>query len=201
MKKRNHKILYGLVLAGGKSTRMKMDKSTLHYHGLTQIEWAVQLLEKCCDKVFISNRKEQNGLQGHEAAQQIHDRPEFNNLGPIGGILSAMTSHPDAAWLVLACDLPFVTMKTLETLIKKRNPVKIATVYLSSSDKLPEPLCAIWEAQSYPRVLKFVKHGMHCPRKILINSDAQLIEPMDKNALDNINNPEEYKQALKTIGK
>ena len=201
MKKQNSNILYGLVLAGGKSTRMKVDKSVLHYHGMTQIEYAVQLLQKYCDQVFISNRKDQHGLQGHEAAQQIHDQPEFSDMGPIGGILSAMTLHPKATWLVLACDLPFVTPGVLETLIKKRNPAKIATAYKSSHDQLPEPLCAIWEVQSYPWILKFIKQGTHCPRKILINSDAQLIEPLHKNALDNINNQEEYKQALKSIEK
>ena|SRR3989338_8238484 len=202
IKEQNPKdLLYGLVLAGGKSTRMKMDKSVLHYYGMTQIEYAVQLLQKFCDKVFISNRKEQNDLQGHEAAPQIHDQPKFSDMGPVGGILSAMSLHPEAAWLVLACDLPFVSVNTLEKLIKERSLAKIATAYKNAHDQLPEPLCTIWEAQSYPLILKFVKQGTRCPRKILINSDTQLLEPLHKNALDNINSPEEYKQALRSIGK
>src|SRR5262245_14013601 len=98
IKTQNHKLVYGLVLAGGKSSRMKMDKSLLHYHGMPQIEYAVKLLEKCCNKVFISNRQEQAQLQGHEIAPQIHDQPEFRNIGPIGGILSAMTLHPKINW-------------------------------------------------------------------------------------------------------
>ena len=81
---------------------MKVDKSILHYHGMTQVEYAFQLLQKYCDKIFISNRKEQTELQGHNVAPQIHDQPEFSDMGPIGGILSAMTTHPQAAWLVLA---------------------------------------------------------------------------------------------------
>ena len=141
IKKQN---LYGLVLAGGKSTRMKMDKSVLHYHGMTQIEFAIQLLQKYCDKVYVSNRKDQQEMQGHETAQQIHDQPEFSNMGPIGGILSAMTEYPDVPWLILACDLPFVTPEVLQTLIEKRDRSKIAMAYISSSDNLPEPLCAIW---------------------------------------------------------
>jgi molybdopterin-guanine dinucleotide biosynthesis protein A len=196
MKKQN---LYGLVLAGGKSTRMKTDKSILHYHGKTQVEHAFELLQKYCDKVFVSNRKEQAELQGHNRAPQIHDHAEFSDIGPVGGILSAMASYPKVSWLVLACDLPFVTPETLENLIKERDPAKVATAYKSTYDQLPEPLCAIWEAQSYPWILKFIKQGVQCPRKILINSDAKIIEPHQKNSLDNINDPEEYKQALKVI--
>jgi molybdopterin-guanine dinucleotide biosynthesis protein A len=149
--------------------------------------------------VFVSNRKEQTELQGHNGIPQIHDQVEFSDIGPVGGILSAMTVYPQVSWLILACDLPFVSNETLETLMKERDPNKIATAYKSAHDQLPEPLCAIWEAKSYPWILKFVKQGVQCPRKILINSDAKIIEPRQKNALDNINNPEEYKQALKVI--
>lgn len=200
LKNNSSSTLYGLVLAGGKSTRMKVDKSILHYHGTPQVEHAVHLLQKHCDKVFISNRKDQSELSGHTIAPQIHDQTQFSDIGPIGGILSAMTLHPDAAWLILACDLPFITEETLRTLIAKRNQEKIATAYISTHDQLPEPLCAIWEAHSAPRILEFVKQGMQCPRKILINSDVQLIQPQQRNALDNINNPEEYKQALRSLG-
>jgi molybdopterin-guanine dinucleotide biosynthesis protein A len=199
LKKEKSGVLYGLVLAGGKSTRMKMDKSILNYHGTTQVEHTVNLLQKYCNKVFISNRKDQSGLPGHMAAAQIHDQPEFSDMGPIGGILSAMTTAPEASWIVLACDLPFVTEETLQELITKRNKSKIATAYISAHDQLPEPLCAIWEAQSYPWLLKFVKQGTYCPRKVLINSDTQLIAPQKKNTLDNINNPQEYQQALKSL--
>ena len=198
-KQDSNKSLYGLVLAGGKSTRMKFDKSILHYHGMTQVEHAVHLLEKYCDKVFVSNRQDQAQLQGHSMAAQIHDEDEFNDLGPIGGILSAMKRYPDRAWLVLACDLPFVNERALQKLLKERDTSKIATAYKSTHDQLPEPLCAIWEERSYPWILKFIKQGIYCPRKILINSDARIIEPQHKNSLDNVNNPEEYKQALKSF--
>lgn len=199
LKNNSNNTLYGLVLAGGKSTRMKVDKSILDYHGTTQVEHTVRLLQKYCDKVFISNRKDQRELPGHTIAPQIHDQAEFSDIGPVGGILSAMTLHPQAAWLILACDLPFITAGTLQTLIAKRNKEKIATAYISAHDQLPEPLCAIWEARSAPRILEFVKQGLQCPRKILINSDVQLIQPQQKNALDNINNPEEYKQARRSL--
>ena len=44
--------LYGLVLAGGHSTRMQRDKAALRYHGQTQLEWAMAFIEPYVDKAF-----------------------------------------------------------------------------------------------------------------------------------------------------
>ena len=49
------------------------------------------------------------------------------------------------AWLVLACDLPFLDRATLQHLIAQRASARLATAYRSSSDGQPEPLCAIFE--------------------------------------------------------
>ena len=51
--------IYGLVLSGGKSTRMGRDKGLIAYHGIPQRDHLYQLLENSCDKTFMSIRKEQ----------------------------------------------------------------------------------------------------------------------------------------------
>jgi molybdenum cofactor guanylyltransferase len=94
-----------------------------------------------------------------------------------------------------------VTPNTVRHLIKHRDPQRIATAYKSSHDGLPEPLCAIWEPGHYAAILQFYKEGVACPRKILIRSHAQILEPLDPKALNNINDPSEYKEALKVLGR
>ena len=51
--------LYGLVLAGGRSTRMQRDKATLTYQGRNQLERAMALLEPCVVQAFVSVRPDQ----------------------------------------------------------------------------------------------------------------------------------------------
>ncbi len=188
--------LYGLVLAGGKSSRMKKDKAGLMYHGKPQVQCAFELLELFCEKVFVSARREQKFRQKYE---RIADDRKFRKIGPLGGILSATEKYPFSAWLVLACDLPFVTKETLRHLIRYRNSKRIATAYRSSHGGLPEPLCAIYEPSARKVQLKFLKKGIHCPRKILINSRAKLLKLKDKQALDNVNTPAEFKQARSSL--
>lgn len=193
MKKLTSQDLYGLVLVGGKSTRMKQEKAALKYHGQEQSVYCFNLLERFCPKVFLSNRREQKEFKGQKDLPQIHDTVPFLDIGPLGGILSAMKKYPKASWLVLACDLPFIDKNILQYLIDHRNPAKIATAFRSTRGGLPEPLCAIYESHGQKKLKEFLKQGIRCPRKILINSDRQLLTSPFKKALDNINYLEEYR--------
>jgi molybdopterin-guanine dinucleotide biosynthesis protein A len=191
----------GLILAGGKSSRMGKDKSVIDYHGKPQIEVAFDLLTPFCTQTFVSTRRDQADHEHFKKFPQVHDDPCFEDKGPLAGILSAMKKFPTSSWLVLACDLPFVTPQTIDHLIKNRDSARIATAYKSSHDGLPEPLCALWESGYYSSILQLFKQGVHCPRKVLIRLHAQILEPLDPKALDNVNNPEEYQEALKTLGR
>ncbi len=115
------------------------------------------------------------------------------------GILSALETHPQVAWLVLACDLPFVDAATLRYLIANREPQRVGTAFRSSHDGLPEPLCAIFEPRALAALRDFAAQGQHCPRKFLSRSQAHLLDLPDPRALDNVNTAEERAQALRTL--
>jgi molybdenum cofactor guanylyltransferase len=189
--------LFGLVLAGGASTRMRTDKATLDYHGQPQLRWAFELLSQVCAATFVSVRPDQRDDPARTGYPQIVDRQP--GIGPIAGIGAALLEHPKAAWLVLACDLPLLTERTLQHLIAHRDPHKIATAYRSAHDGLPEPLCAIWEPAAREPLLAHVASGKQCPRKFLINSDIALLDLPERQALDNVNTAEEFSAAVGTL--
>jgi molybdenum cofactor guanylyltransferase len=115
--------------------------------------------------------------------------------GPIIGIRSALAAFPQMAWLVLACDLPFLSDAAIAYLLRERDPTGFATAYKSAHDGLPEPLCAVWEPSAGAALATYQAGGGDCPRKFLIRHHARLVEPLDRRALDNVNTPEEYAQA------
>jgi molybdopterin-guanine dinucleotide biosynthesis protein A len=176
---------------------MQRDKAVLVYHGRTQLEWAVSFLQPHVDRVFVSVRPDQTNDPVRSRFEQIVDTEL--NLGPIAGIMAAQAKHPSAAWLVLACDLPFLDEGTLTTLIAARDPRRLATAFRSSHDVLPEPLCAIYEPASREAILAHVASGKNCPRKFLINSDVKLLDEPNPHALDNVNTPDEYGSAVAAL--
>jgi len=181
-------VLNGLVLAGGKSQRMGFDKGAVNWHGKEQRYHMADLMKPFCKDVFISCREDQQGDIG-KGYQTLIDT--FTGLGPYGAILSAFREKPDNAWLVVACDLPLLTEKTLDYLVSNRNSSSIATAYQSSFDDFPEPLITIWEPKSYPVLLSFLAQGYSCPRKVLINSDITLLNAPNPDELTNVNTPED----------
>jgi molybdopterin-guanine dinucleotide biosynthesis protein A len=189
--------LYGLVLAGGRSTRMQRDKAALEYAGRSQLERAIELATPLVERLFVSVRRDQTGDPLRARFPQIIDSGEVE--GPIAGIVAAQSRYPDAAWLVLACDLPLLDAPTLRHLLRSRRPERQATAYRSSHDGLPEPLCAIYEPSSREAIRTYIAGGRDCPRKFLLNSDTALLDQPAPGALDNVNTPKEYDSALHRI--
>lgn len=179
--------LYGLVLAGGRSRRMQSDKAALAYGARPQLAEAFDLLARHVPRAFVSVRPDQGGDALRAGYPQVVDGPD--GRGPIAGIIAAQAQHPDAAWLVLACDLPFLDDATLATLVARRDVGRLATAFRSRYDGLPEPLCAIYEPRSREAILAHVGAGRDCPRKFLLEHDALLLGPVATAALDNANTP------------
>ncbi len=175
----------GLVLAGGKSVRMGTDKGLLEFQGRPQRNVAVNLLEACDLQTFLSLR------EGQEVSSNAVIRDSFLGLGPFGAICSAFQKDPNSAWLVVATDLPFITEALIKLLLEKRNPSKIATAIKGKSKEFMEPLITIWEPKSYPVLLSYLAQGYSCPRKVLINSEVEIVEVED-HFIRNINTPEEF---------
>jgi molybdenum cofactor guanylyltransferase len=173
---------------------MGRDKAALQYGEKPQAIAAYELLNACCAKVFLSCRRGQAA-----DLPAIHDTVE--GIGPMGGILSAFAAHPDKAWLVLACDLPFLTEATLRHLIARRNPTQLATAFRSAHDGKPEPLCAIYEPAIAGGLREFVAQGEQCPRKALLKLGVPLLELPEARALDNVNHPHEFEEAREALTK
>ena len=150
--------IYGLILAGGASSRMRRDKAALEYLGEAQLDRTFRLASRHVPKVFVSVRADQ--VADPMRAQRPLIVDSVDGGGPIVGIRSALAAHPEVAWLVIACDLPFLSDAALAHLLSARDPERLATAYRSAHDGLPEPLCAIWEPAA-AAALDVVSGGRH----------------------------------------
>ena len=185
----------GLVLAGGESLRMGFDKTEIQYFDKGHKYHLADILKSVCKEVYISVAS-QDAVKD-DGYDYITD--SFLGLGPKGAILSAMKTDPNAAWLVVASDLPLIDHDSIAYLIANRKPKAIATSYIKDEAAFPEPLFAIWEPKAYPLLLDFLSIGYSCPRKTLINSDTHCLLITNEKYLMNANDPEQMKEAKAQI--
>lgn len=188
--------LRGLVLAGGRSSRMGRDKATLvHPDGRSLARRCCDLLgEAGCESVVLSLRHDQEIPAGLDDLEIVRD-PAGASHGPMAGIVSGMRLHPGSDWLVVACDLPRLDLQTLVHLVSSKDDAEPFLAYRSEFDDLPEPLCTLYAPAALTLLEQAVADDFRCPRKILIRNDCRLLEPVTLRALDNANTPEDWETA------
>jgi len=171
----------GILLVGGKSSRMGTDKSELIYHNdQTEKSRLYGILNKVCDETYLSHRAEQN------PSSELPTIIDPGN-GPLAAISEAATKFPENALLVLACDTPLLTSAELDHLIQQRDPSVMATCYSSIIDNKPEPLCAIYEPTIFPAIIEAIENNQYCPRSLLQKQTIKTITLQNPQALLNAN--------------
>ncbi len=181
-----NKVLKGIVLAGGKSTRMGRSKAHICWYGKEQQYYLADLMAGFCEEVFISCRQDQqqNIDKNYQVLSDL-----YGTSGPLEAILTAFEKYPNHGWMVVACDVPLLDEPTLRYLVEQRDHSKIATAFESPLDGLPEPLTAIWEAKSYELLRSNHQNQNTSLRKILIENEARIIKAPNADALINANTP------------
>lgn len=160
--------LCGVVLAGGRSSRMGQDKAQLIVQAKSGslLEKTVRLLLECTDQVIISCRRlketdEAARLAAAGLCRRIPDR--LKDCGPLGGI-HAVLHAVRAPVLVVSCDLPFMDAPTLFRLIRERHyrPAgTLLTAYEEMESGRLEVLTAIYEPESLPWLETALNRNMY----------------------------------------
>ncbi|HLV62615.1 molybdenum cofactor guanylyltransferase [Galbibacter sp.] len=189
--------LNALVLAGGQSARMGVDKGLLEYHGQPQRLFIYNLLRAHCDMVYMSIRPDQQ----EEFSSDVDCIVDQNKYpGPFNGIMSAHLLYPAHAWLVVACDMPLINRKAITRLIAKRNPSSDATAYKAKDKTIPEPLFCIWEPRGLMAAHDYLENGIsNSPVKFLASSCLEIVKPLRDDVLVNINHQDHYRNLVKSI--
>jgi molybdopterin-guanine dinucleotide biosynthesis protein A len=129
------------ILAGGKSTRMGMDKAFVDFEGCTLLARALDLARSVTTDVRIVGSKEKFA----RFAPVVEDI--FRDCGPLGGIHAALRASSTELNLILAVDTPFVSWAFAQYLISQARGAPEAAVVVARDDAGRQPLCAIYRRE------------------------------------------------------
>ncbi len=189
--------MQALILAGGRSERMGVDKAVISYHGIPQYEYLMAQFSGLGMEVSISCREDQISLFQEKNVDLIVDR--FSGIGAVGGIASALTLHDNSAFFVVACDMPAVNANVISELMSQRDFHSIATGFFNEEKKWIEPLCTIWEPSSLSVIMQELALNRTCPRKMLMSQKVKMISPSSTSFVANANHPSEMEEWMKQL--
>ena len=174
--------LRGLVLAGGRSRRFGRDKAMARYDGMSFLDRAVGLLKSLDLKPVVVTRRDADYAE--TGCPVIYDKlPE---KGPLGGLYTALTVFNESSFLVLTCDMPQVTLSSLDDLLDMRQNGVQVTVYRLGEALQPFP--GIYEASVLPLVREQLKQDNLSMKNLLQKAVKRTLEPRGgPDLFDNIN--------------
>ncbi|HDQ40369.1 MAG TPA: molybdenum cofactor guanylyltransferase [Desulfonatronum sp.] len=148
--------LAGIVLAGGKSTRLGQDKAGIVFSGASLLCRTVDLLRRHCSTVCVVGRNPANECAARAGRDLDNDLPWLLDLvpgcGPAGGIATALKVLQRPC-LVLSCDLPLMDDATVTRLIRGRTEKPeqaVMTTFQQQETGYIEALTAIYELEALP---------------------------------------------------
>ena len=121
----------GIILAGGKSRRLGIDKTTLPWppgntHGQTLLDHTARKLSLVCAEVIVVGYRSEKALPEH--VQAVPDR--FPDGGPLGGLCTGLLEANHEHALAVPVDMPFLSLELLEWLIAQpRDYDVLAPIY------------------------------------------------------------------------
>ena len=177
--------LIGLILAAGKSSRMKVDKAFINYHEKPQFEYAANQLLPFVDNVIISGKE--NITYGN--FKVVPDQQEFENNGPIGGLLSAMKFYPDCSFFLLGCDYPYLSNESLKILKVNFLESKKSVCFLNNINGYLEPLVAIYSSQDLKKLMPFWQSKQTSLRHFLDLINPLILTAPHNNEILSIDTP------------
>lgn len=179
----------GLVLCGGKSSRMSADKSQLKYFEKAQSHHVYSILQSICEKTFIScNANQVKNIE--KEFNYILDENSYSNIGPMAGLLSAFAMFPHNDLLVIGCDYPFLDANELQQFVKicKSSPAS----FYNESANVFEPMLAWYPSSSYPILKDMYNASQFSLQKFLTDIKAYKYYPKNKHAIISVDTPEDF---------
>ena len=183
------KNITGIVLAGGKSSRMGSDKGLLTIYGKMFVEHVVDAMKPLVDNIIIVSNNKMYDQFGYE---RIED--EIINSGPMAGLYSGLKHSESEYNLVLSCDIPLIKTKVLKKLTDTdyRN---YDVVQIQSQHKTM-PLIAVYKKQCMDKCLELLEQDEKRLRAAVsqLKSKTILIESELDNFVRNVNTKEDLKE-------
>ena len=193
--------LSGVILAGGRSSRMGRDKASLLLDGVTMLQRSVDRLAPVVDELVLV------GAPGRALPEVATERPlrmvedPVEGEGPLVGIAAGLEACAGASAVIVAVDMPFLEAALLRALVARLDETHRWVVPIA--ERRPQPLCSAFAVSALPVIREHLEAGDRAPMAVAADLDVYRMPPEEWQRHDaagrsfvNVNTPEEFAELL-----
>ena len=185
----------GIVLCGGKSSRMGQAKASLPIGGETMLGRVVRIVGEVVSPVIVVAAVGQELPPLPDGVIVVRD--EAPDLGPVQGIVTGLrhlVGRADAAY-VSSCDVPMLRAEFVRRMIELLGEADIAVPFV---DERPHPLASVYRIGVLAAAERLLAEGNRRLTMLMDRVPTRLVrgeELVEVESLRNVNTPEEYRSA------
>lgn len=173
----------GIVIAGGKSSRMHTNKALINYHGIRLIDNAIQVIEDVSSEILVSSNIPIDKISYPIVIDEIPD------IGPIGGLYSCLLASRTEQNVIIPCDVPNLNAELYQLLIKNAENVDAVIPRLPNGKV--EPLVAFYKKSILPIIKLSIDNKDYKLVNFLSKINVKFIDIEDIRMFKNLNSPED----------
>ncbi|MDO8551009.1 MAG: molybdenum cofactor guanylyltransferase [Ignavibacteria bacterium] len=183
----------GIILSGGKSKRMGLNKSFLKIGEMTIIERTAELMKSLFDRVLlITNTPQEYKFLGFEIFEDV-----YKNVGPLAGIHSGLIHSVTENNFIISCDMPLIDKGVIDFIINYETD-KLITI--TKADGFIQQLCGLYSRQVLPEIVRLIEEDSNktisdqqekCGCKVL-----KLVKNTSAEIIDIANENEKYEEGM-----
>ncbi|WP_299551239.1 molybdenum cofactor guanylyltransferase [Seonamhaeicola sp.] len=178
----------GIILAGGKSSRMGSDKGFIQLNNTSFVEYSIKALKPLVNDIIIVSDNPDYDVFGYK---RIEDA--IKNAGPVAGIYSGLEASGTEYNLILSCDIPLIKTAVLEKLIDTTDRDS-DIIQIESSGKTM-PLIALYKKQCAKVFLDALQNDERRLRRVIntLKTKNVVLHVDEQDTTLNVNTQEELK--------
>ena len=177
-----------VVLAGGKSRRMGVDKASVLVGGRRLLDRVLSVLTGLFDDVVVVGRSEWSADLGSVCS--VAD--ETPGLGPLGGLYTGLGVIDRERALVVGCDMPFITGEVLQELLSRDGESEATVARMAGR---AQPLLAVYDRRIRPVVGRLLASEDRSLMNLLRTISVEYVDLAVGDACFSVNTPQELRQA------
>lgn len=185
-----------VILCGGKSSRMKEDKTLLPFFNSNSLaQFQYDRLKLHFQNIYISSKTNKFNFINEKNLILDENKEIFSPILALDTIFKKINNQKI---FIITVDSPFVTIESIKELIK--NSVDVDVCVAKTEDKVHN-LCGVFDSNISITIQSMLRDDIHKINYLIKQNKFKIIEFINHNEFININNPEDYKKSLSYINK